>query len=467
MTQNKGKISTKTILFYSVGGLGITIPYLFFTQYAMYFYTDVFRLAPAAVGVMILLARIWDAVNDPMMGILVDKTKSKRGKCIPHMMYGNILLALTFILTFVVIDGSDTLKMTWATVTYVGFGMASTVVGTSYLALNPRISKCQQDTLRLNSGYTASNSIATILVALGGLPLITYFSQTTGNVPLAYTYVAVILTVVTLIALYITTFGVKEPSSIPQAGETSENAAPKVSILTMLKSVMANKPCLHLYLVSAIYCIIFACSSSFLLYYCMAVLKDPTMFTSIMVVSSVVTILINLFLPAFMAKTGFKRKRVICVALIISLAIIVFRYATRDRFTGTIIPMCAVFYGAMATFYSLYMPMLMDTIDYGEYKTGVRSDGLVIASTMFNAKLGAGVAAAIIGFVIEGSGYDPSLPEQTAKVVSAVTHGYFIPLVLSVVLILIAILTYKKTDKEMAEIKEKLRLRNHVEAQYE
>ncbi len=122
---------------YGLGDFGNSLLFNFIGSYLLVFYTDAFGISAAAVGTLMMVSRIWDAINDPMMGVIVDKRKAgKNGKFRPYIKYAGLPLGIFTILTFLVIPNMpEGMKLPYAYITYIGFGMAYTAINIPYGSL--------------------------------------------------------------------------------------------------------------------------------------------------------------------------------------------------------------------------------------------------------------------------------------------------------------------------------------------
>ena len=122
---------------YMLGDFGNSLLFNFIGSYLLVFYTDAFGISAAAVGTLMAVSRVWDAINDPMMGVIVDKRKrTKDGKFRPYLKYMGIPLGIFTILTFLVIPNMpENMKLPYAYITYIGFGMAYTSINIPYGSL--------------------------------------------------------------------------------------------------------------------------------------------------------------------------------------------------------------------------------------------------------------------------------------------------------------------------------------------
>lgn len=120
---------------YGVGDLGINLYFISAMTYLLYFYTDVFGLSAAAAGGVFLVARVVDAVTDPIMGLIAERTRSRWGRFRPWILFGAVPMGVIAVLTFSAPDLGASGRVIWAYVTYVCFGIVYTVVAIPYAAL--------------------------------------------------------------------------------------------------------------------------------------------------------------------------------------------------------------------------------------------------------------------------------------------------------------------------------------------
>ena len=125
--KGKKEVGAVQIGMYGLGNFAAQLSWTMVSTYLVIFYTDVFGLAASSVAMLMLIAKVWDGINDPIMGAIMDKSHSKWGKYRPFILIGSIVLVIFTILTFSTPDFNDTGKLIWAYVTYIGLGMAYTV----------------------------------------------------------------------------------------------------------------------------------------------------------------------------------------------------------------------------------------------------------------------------------------------------------------------------------------------------
>ena len=136
---------------YGFGELGSQCSWTLISSYLTVFYTDVVGLAPAVISIIMLIARIWDAVNDPMFGSLAENTRTRWGRFRPYILWGAPVLALFNCLTFLNLDVPDMWKAVWCGFTYIACGMAYTVVNISVGCLANSMTAVNTERVSLNA----------------------------------------------------------------------------------------------------------------------------------------------------------------------------------------------------------------------------------------------------------------------------------------------------------------------------
>lgn len=145
------RLSKKSIFSYGLGDLASQLVWSFVGTYLTVYYMDVVGLAPLAASTILMAAKIWDAVNDPMMGGIAERTHTKWGRFRPYILFGAPFLGLFSVLTFTAPFGNGTAGIVWAAFTYIGAGMLYTLVNIPYGAMAGVMTTQDRDRNKLNS----------------------------------------------------------------------------------------------------------------------------------------------------------------------------------------------------------------------------------------------------------------------------------------------------------------------------
>ena len=174
------KLPLASTIAYSIGSSGANVSFYMINNYLMLFYTDIVTLSAAAISAIMLIARIWDAINDPMMGMIEDRTRTRWGKFRPWLMIGPPFLAIFNLLTFTAFPLQGATKAVVCGVCYIGAGMAYTVVQVAINGLVNRITNDSQAKMNLIAIAQIANQIGQVIIAAVLMPIILYFSSTIG-----------------------------------------------------------------------------------------------------------------------------------------------------------------------------------------------------------------------------------------------------------------------------------------------
>lgn len=441
-------ISKKEKLAYGFGNFGQNMLYSLMANFLLFFYTDIFGLLPAVAGSILLLARLWDAINDPLMGMIADKTRSRWGKFRPYLLFTPILFVPFAVASFSAPSFSMGGKIAWAAITYVAFGMIYTASDVPFWALSSAIT---DDTNERNSVVAYPRFSATIAVAIATLatqPLIFLFSRA-GKPASGYQMTALIYSLLT-VACFIVTFVFVKERVQPVKDEKSHFK----DIFTIFGS---NKP-LMLVIISGFFTGIGQTAKlSMLIYYAKYNLGNEMLYTLFAGIN-IPFILIGISTVPYFSRRFGKKATCIGYYTIYALGSLGFFFVGWNNFPLLLVFNCISSLG-MASPQVIQTAMIADTIEYGELKSGKRTEGTIFSSQTFLAKLTAAVTSVMIATSLATLGYLPNAvqPVQVLKGIHALTA--FIPF-FSSILGIIPIALYPLNEKRHAEIVKQLHERS-------
>jgi GPH family glycoside/pentoside/hexuronide:cation symporter len=411
------------------------------------YYTDTVGLAALAVGTMMLVARIFDGATDLMMGAIVDKTKSKYGKARPWVLWTAPFMAIGLVFLFGVpssMYGSNS-GLVWAYVSYILLNcIVYTANNLPYNALLSRMTLNVQDRATTASMRFIMTTITTIIINAVTTPLLTALGS--------WTTVAIIYGIVEIVMLLWCFLGCKEHIGEDASGAVQLEDVPfKVALPALLK----NK---YFYLQALLFLFLYigvVSVGSTTYYFCNSVLGNLAVISIIGTIPNVPAIIANFINPALVKQFG-KRKMMIAGAILMIIGFCIVGFA------GTSVPMVLVGliikgFG-MGPIMSGVFAMTADVVDYGEWKTGVRSEGLVNSCTSFGMKVGIGLGSAVCTWVLAAGGYDGTAAVQTASAVSAIRFGfsYLGAIFAAICLVLILLMNIDKDiDKIQSDLQAK------------
>ena len=202
-------------------------------SYLMYFFTDILIIPSAFVMMLMIVARVWDALNDPMMGVIVDRTSTKYGKMRPYVLIGSFLMLVTTIVLFMPLTGAPTMfKMIFAAVSYIIFGMAYTLTDVPAMGLMSVATPNSDERASLLSFYVTVGSVGSLLP----VGLLTIFQS---FIPEKYVYFAMSIFVgIITSAAYLTLF--------KNSKERFSTHTEKIAVRDMIMAAGRNKPMMAL-----------------------------------------------------------------------------------------------------------------------------------------------------------------------------------------------------------------------------
>ncbi|MBS5899930.1 MAG: MFS transporter [Actinomycetaceae bacterium] len=441
----KGEIKTWNRIAYGAGDMAVNITWAALGMFIIYFYTDVALIPAAAVGTLMLFGRIFDGVTDVIVGALVDKTDTRWGKARPWVLFGAIPFAACSTLLFAVPDTSISGKLIYAYVTYLLMTIAFTAVCIPYGTINALMTRDVNERAKLNVFRMFMAQIGFLLVTTVTLPLV----KRLGDDQRAWVIAFAILTSLSVLLFWFTVAGTREIRALRDEG--NEN----VPFNARLKAMFANKYWILATVFFLVFSIGYALNQSALVYYCKWVLGNEQL-VSVLTWAYLVPVMVGfLFLPELIKRFG--KTKLMMVGILVSVVGLVVMAIAPASF--------AVAMGAQIVKGVGQVPLLgivwalfPDTIEYGEWKTGIRSEGLLYSSGSFAQKLGIGIGAALMSCILAMGGYDGAASVQSGGALSAILWSFiYIPIITFV--LQAVILYFYDIDKKLPMIMEELKRR--------
>ncbi|MDU1083368.1 MAG: glycoside-pentoside-hexuronide (GPH):cation symporter, partial [Leclercia adecarboxylata] len=207
---------------YGIADLSCNLVWQLISLYLMFFYTDVMNLPAYWVGIMFLVTRLVDGVADVLMGLMIDNTTTRWGRCRPWLLFGAIPFGLMCILAFYVPDFGTTGKLVYAFITYLCLSFLYTIVNIPFCAMLPFLTADSQERTTLSAVRILLGSLGSTIVAVATLPLVGALGQ--GNQAQGFLYTAVVFGVIATFFLLISFRNVEEKISITQERMTLKRA---------------------------------------------------------------------------------------------------------------------------------------------------------------------------------------------------------------------------------------------------
>jgi glycoside/pentoside/hexuronide:cation symporter, GPH family len=398
------RLTVPAKLGYGVGDLSFNIAYQTTALYLIFFFTDVFGIAAGAAGMIMFYSKIWDAAIDPAMGYITDRTKSRWGSKRPYILLGTVPLGITFMLLFYSPAlTSENLKIAYGLVTFILFCTAITIVNVPYGALTADLT-LDSNERAVVTGYRMTFAIVGALVAAGAtLPVVGILGG--GDQVLGFRHMSMAYAVLIMVVLLVTFFTVKERVSHPKEEV--------LSLVKSLKLIAGNRPFLILAAGTICHLTAVLTTAAVVNYYFKYNLKNEAMIPVAFLCLFVTAIG---FMPLFVKLSTKKSKKYAYNLGIGSFAlvlILLFFFGERNIY----LTLFLFFLGAagMATNWLSAWSMVPDTVEYSEWKTGYRREGIIYGAFFFCQKFPAALAAFIVGIVLKHVGYVANIEQTQAS----------------------------------------------------
>ncbi|WP_127956649.1 MFS transporter [Serratia microhaemolytica] len=400
---------------YGIGDFGSNLMLCIGTLYLLKFYTDVLGLPAAYGGVIFLIAKFFTSFTDILTGVLLDSRRNigPKGKFRPFILYASLPVALVAVANFVNTGFSITIKTVLATVLFMLFGLFYSLMNCSYGAMVPAISKNPQERAQLAAWRQGGATLGLMLCTVAFVPLQMLF---TDPPEVGYLVAAITFASAGVFCMYCCYRGVKERyvEVVPHHH--------KPGIFKSFRAIFNNPPLLVLCLANLCTLAAFNIKLAIQVYYTQYVLNDVSLL-SYMGFFSMGCILIGvLMVPAAVQRFG--KKRVYLSGLLLWCIGDLLNYFWGHNSFSFVAFSCVAFFGT-AFVNSLNWALVPDTVDYGEWKTGIRAEGSVYTGYTFSRKISAALAGFLPGIMLMQIGYVPNI-EQSPAVLEGLRQLIFI-----------------------------------------
>ena len=399
-------ITNKIRIGYGIGDYAICLYWSGVSLYLLYFYTDVVGITPQMAGLIYAIGIAWDAITDPFMGYMAERTRTKMGSYRPYIYYGSIPLALSFVVLLWVPPFEGMLLLSFLIVVNLIHRTCFTIVSVPYSSLTARITDDSDERTKLTTARMLAASFGTFSISALAFPIVLYFGG--GEEALGFVYLGLIAGLVAVIILSITVYFVEERSF-----EFTKAELPNFS--KVFKSVSNNYPFWIVFSAILILISTYLMFNNNLIYFSKYALGFHEYQGLILGVLSG-TNLLAIPIWAFLAiKVGKKNTWMISMAFLFVGFLIFYFYPISELNELLYILGCIGFAnGATGV---LFWSMLPDTIEYGEWRTGIRTESSLYGFMTFAQKGAIAIAIAILGTVLTKIGFEPN-EEQTAQTLS-------------------------------------------------
>lgn len=441
------KLKLKEKIGYALGDTAANIAWRSVLTFLLVFYTDVFGISAAAAGLLLLVGRVSDGALDIVVGMLADRTNTKRGKFRPWILWTSVPLGIMVVLTFTTPNFSYTGKLVYAYITYILMLFVYTANNIPYSALMGVMTSSHKERTSLSSFRFAGAYLGGIITQGLLIYLVMFLGQ--GNKNLGYQYSMYLFAVLMVVFLLITYFSTRERVVPPRDQKTN--------IGKDLKDLVTNRPWLILLVIGFLFVTYNSIKQGITVIYFERYINNLSLASAYMV-SLLIVSMVAAFVTTPLANL-FGKRNLFIYAIIFSAVMNGMIYFFGQSQIPVIFVLGILSEFGAGIFPVLFFAMLGDSADYSEWKHNRRATGLFYSAGTFAMKFGGGVAGAIIGFVLSAYSYDgmnaSSIPGAIPgiKLLMSWIPGIF------AVLGIISLLFYPLTKHKMDQIESELKAR--------
>ena len=391
---------------YAGGDAANNLTFSMASAFLLIYYTDVAGISAATAGTLFLVVRVWGGVTDLVAGRVVDETNTRWGKFRPYLVFASVPLLLLLVALFSIPGGlGDGAKVAWAYVSYALFSLAYSFVNIPYGSLGAAMTQEPDERARLSTARMVAASLTILLIAVVVSPQI----SGSGDLQRSLTIITIVFAVVGFV-LYVWCFST--------ARETVARGVAKVSLRDTLGMMRHNRPLVLLCASSLLFLTGMFSLSTVAVYYARDVLGNTNLYIVMTVVQTVGMIVAAGMVPMAVEAVG---KRVTYVGAGVVAAVAGVGIAVAPGSVQAVGIACFAVLGfGLGAINALIFAFQADTVDYGEWKSGIRAEGSSYAMLSFTRKAGQGIGGAAAAYTIGLGGYVSGASTQTDAAVTSI-----------------------------------------------
>jgi len=443
--EQKNQVPWKERFSYSLSDFACNLSFQMVGTYLMIFYTDTFGISAAAVGTLFLVARIVDAFDGPFWGIMIAHTHTKWGKSRPYWLWLSIPFAVFCVLVFTTPNLSLTGKLIWAYITYIGVDILYSSVNIPITSILPSLTSNPQERVTLSTIRQFMGTAGATIITGITLGMVAWIGGSTTSKRGWFIWALVVGIIVVIL------FAIVFKNTHERVQTKSSRKS--IPIKESLKALKKNWPWAIIIFINFIYWLGMQTRSQVTVYFFKYNMHNAGLAS--LVLSLQLVALVAVVLTPLTSKLIGKRNTMLGGMILACVGQLLLDLGASHLSVGMIV--FATIVGYLGTGYvsGLIAVMLADAVDYGEWKNGVRAEGIVTSFSSFSAKLGMGIGGAITGAIRSSTGYVAN-HAQSASALHGIEMNYIWVPLLGFALSAIALLFYhvdgieKKMQSDLA-----------------
>jgi len=442
---------------FGLGTIGRDMVYTLVSMFLMVYLTDVLDVSDAdltMIGIVFMLMRIFDAVNDPVMGLLVDNTKSRFGKFKPWIAGGALLAGFFTVLMFVDFGVRGSAYVLIFAIVYLLWEVSFTANDIAYWSMLPALSSSQKDREKIGAFARICANIGLFSLVVGIVPLTKYLETVFGDMKTAYTALAILLVLIMWFFQLFTLIFTKEENELIEEQEPTK-------LSELFGVILKNDQLLWTTVSMALFMIGYTTTTSFGLHFFKYIFGNEDMYSIFALVLGVSQIGALIVFPQFSKR--FKRNQLYFGAtILVVLGYLIFYFFDQSIIT---IGLAGVLLFVGQAFIQLLMLLFIsDTVEYGEVKLGKRNDSITLSIQPLINKIGGAIAAGIVSQVLVISGVNSATSAADITPEGA-TFFKLAMLIIPLILIVIGYFVYRAkytiNEESYLELLEEISRRQH------
>ena len=451
------KLSTKEKVSYGLGAVGKDMAYMLSASYILYYYQDVMGVSAIAMGVILMAARVFDAFNDPIMGVIVAKTKTRWGKFRPWLFIGTITNAIIMYLMFSAPPALDSSGLVaYAAVTYILWGMTYTIMDIPYWSMIPAFTDGGRERENLSTLARSCAGVGSALITV--ITMMSVMALGNGNERVGFSRFALLVAVLFVVFILCTCINIKEKSTVDM--ETS-------SVGQMFKALVQNDQAMTVVITIVLVNCATYITSNLVIYFFKYDFGGENWYSSYTIFytfGGAVQILAMMLLFPLLRK-AFSAIRIFYISFTMAvlgyIVLLVLAFTNMSSVVLLFIPAFLIF-AAIGMLNVLTTIFLANTVDYGEVRNNRRDESVIFSMQTFVVKLASGIAAFVASICLavcnlsDDTSEGAAVLEANSSVLGLRMTMTVVPIVVLLAAVFVFYKNYILTDEKVAELAEEI-----------
>jgi len=432
------KLRGSQYLGYAAGEVANNLTFQMVSVFLLIYYTDVAGISASTAGTLLLVVRIWGGFTDLLAGRRVDRTTTRWGRFRPYLPFGSVPLLILLVVTFSIPQSlGSNLALVWALISYALFSLAYSFVNIPYGSLGAAMTQQPHERAKLSSARSVSASVTVLLIAVVVSPQV----QGSGDLQRSLTLTTGIFAAIGL-ALYLWCFATSREAVRPETEQ--------VDARQTVQMIRQNRPLVLLCASTLLFLTGMFSLSAVAVFYARDVLGNADYYIAMTAVQTLTMVAAAAAVPAAVRRAG-KKRAYVASGAIVAVAAVGFALAP-----GSVPALGIACYGVLGLGFgainALIFALQADTVEYGEWKSGVRAEGASYSVLSFTRKAGQGIGGAAAAYTIGLGGYISGAADQTGGAVASIRIAAGIVPAIAVAGATAAMLAYPLTEKAFRAI---------------